>query len=68
MTRVGHAQTDLRIIGLTANAMETGHAQCLEAGMNDHVGKPFNIAELVAAILRLTGKPDTQGSEESVAG
>ncbi|MDE2586361.1 MAG: response regulator, partial [Betaproteobacteria bacterium] len=42
----------LPIIAMTANALPADRAACLAAGMNDHVGKPINISELVATILR----------------
>ena len=43
---------DLPIIAMTANAMASDRAACLAAGMNDHVGKPFELDHLVATILR----------------
>ena len=46
---------DLPIIAMTANAMESDRQDALAAGMNDHVGKPFKLANLVATILRHTG-------------
>jgi CheY-like chemotaxis protein len=30
----------------------------LAAGMNDHIGKPFELDQLVAMILRYAGKTD----------
>ena len=45
----------LPIIGLTANAMDSDRDACLNAGMNEHVGKPFDIAQLISVLLRLTG-------------
>jgi len=48
---------DLPIIGLTANAMASDRAACLQAGMNEHVGKPFSLPQLVSLLLRLTGRP-----------
>ncbi|MBL0421319.1 response regulator [Ramlibacter sp. AW1] len=42
----------LPIIAMTANAMESDRLECLAAGMNDHVGKPFDIHELVDTLLR----------------
>ncbi|MDT8989637.1 CHASE domain-containing protein [Curvibacter sp. APW13] len=47
---------DLPIVGLSANAMASDRAECLAAGMNDHIGKPFDLHRLVALILRLTGR------------
>ncbi|MFO1265009.1 MAG: PAS domain S-box protein [Rhodoferax sp.] len=43
----------LPIIAMTANAMASDRAACLEAGMDDHVGKPFELDHLVATLLRL---------------
>ncbi|HJW03516.1 MAG TPA: CHASE domain-containing protein [Azospira sp.] len=42
----------LPIIAMTANALPSDRAACLAAGMNDHVGKPIDISELVSTILR----------------
>lgn len=44
----------LPIIAMTANAMDSDRDACLAAGMNAHIGKPFNLPELVALIQRLT--------------
>jgi CheY-like chemotaxis protein len=47
--------TQLPIIGLTANAMASDRAACIQAGMNDHIGKPFDMAQLVSLLIRTTG-------------
>ncbi len=49
--------TTLPIIAMTANALESDRQDCLAAGMNEHVGKPFDVVHLVAVIRRLTGGP-----------
>ena len=48
--------TALPIVAMTANAMDTDREACLQAGMNDHVGKPFNMAHLVKVIQQVTGR------------
>ena len=45
----------LPIIAMTANAMTSDRDACIAAGMSDHVGKPFDIAELVSLLIRTTG-------------
>jgi PAS domain S-box-containing protein len=44
--------TQVPIIAMTANAFAEDRAACLEAGMNDHVGKPVNPAALYAILMR----------------
>jgi CheY-like chemotaxis protein len=53
----------LPIIAMTANAMASDRLACLEAGMNEHVGKPFDMRHLVATLLRITGR--VQESQDS---
>ena len=48
--------TTLPIIAMTANAMASDRVACLEAGMDDHVGKPFDLDHLVATLMRLSGR------------
>lgn len=50
----------LPIIALTAHAIETQKQACIEAGMNDHVSKPINQRELIAAIERWKEAPEKQ--------
>jgi PAS domain S-box-containing protein len=47
--------TDLPIVAMTANAMASDRAACLSAGMNDHVGKPFDLNHLVFVLLKVSG-------------
>ena len=44
----------LPIIAMTANALASDRDECLRAGMNDHVGKPFDLDRLTAMILNWT--------------
>ncbi|HEY8027670.1 MAG TPA: PAS domain S-box protein [Burkholderiaceae bacterium] len=52
----------LPIIAMTANAMASDREAALAAGMNDHVGKPFELSHLVATILRHTGRAEIAGA------
>ena len=49
------------IIAATAGAMAGEIQRCLDAGMNDYVGKPINPEQLIQAILRTLG-PGAAGS------
>ncbi|MFZ4625697.1 MAG: response regulator, partial [Rhodoferax sp.] len=54
--RHGLGLTELPVIAMTANAMASDRAACLEAGMNDHVGKPFDLQHLIAMLQSYTGR------------
>ena len=56
---------DLPIIAMTANAMSSDRDACLAAGMNDHVGKPFDIDRLVAMLLRYAGRGHVGSAQTS---
>jgi len=45
-------QAKLPIIAMTANAMSGDREKCLAAGMNDHITKPVNPAEMFATLAR----------------
>ncbi|NVD71014.1 response regulator [Duganella sp. BJB1802] len=40
------------IVAMTANAMPADRVAALDAGMVDHIGKPFDLVQLIAVILR----------------
>ena len=50
--------TSLPIIAMTANVSEADRQACFKAGMNDHIGKPLDIDQMVASILKYTHKSD----------
>ncbi len=57
----------LPIIALSANAMASDREACIAAGMNDHVGKPFELNDLVHALRRHTGWRDAGTASPAVA-
>ncbi len=55
--RAGETRGHLPIIGLSAHASDEDKRLCLDAGMDLHMAKPFQIAELQMAIEKLTASP-----------
>jgi CheY-like chemotaxis protein len=37
---------------MTANVFRDDIEKCLEAGMNDHVGKPLDVADVLSALRK----------------
>ncbi len=52
----------LPIIAMTANAMASDREACLRVGMNDHVGKPFDLPRLVEVLLQHTRRNRASGT------
>ena len=48
----GRSDSSIPIIAMTANAYEEDKKECIEAGMNEHIAKPLEESELMAAISR----------------
>ncbi len=46
--------TQLPIIAMTANVLPADYQRCRDAGMNDHVGKPFKVKDLVALMKQFS--------------
>jgi HPt (histidine-containing phosphotransfer) domain-containing protein len=46
---------------MTANVSEDDRQACLNAGMNDHLGKPLDIDLMIACILQYVGKKTEVG-------
>jgi CheY-like chemotaxis protein len=44
------------IVAMTANVLPEQIARCLDAGMDDHLGKPMHPGDLLGAIARWTAE------------
>lgn len=51
------------IVALTADAMQSDRARCLEAGCTEHAPKPLHIPELLDLIARLIDARDGRDSQ-----
>jgi CheY-like chemotaxis protein len=50
---------DVPVIAMSANAYDEDVKSCLEAGMNEHIAKPFNPEDLVNILhVEIHKKPD----------
>jgi CheY-like chemotaxis protein len=43
---------------MTANVFREDIDKCMEAGMNEHIGKPINMDELFGILRKYLGKND----------
>lgn len=55
---------DLPVIAMTAHALDEERERCMEAGMNAHISKPFEAAELISTLNKWTRN---SGSESTSA-
>ncbi|HMP11708.1 PAS domain S-box protein [Hydrogenophaga sp.] len=62
--RRGLGLVDLPVVAMTANATVSDRDACFKSGMNAHIGKPFDIGEVVSVVRQLMR---TAGHEPSRA-
>lgn len=67
LLRQDPALAQLPIIAMTANAMSSDRDDCLAAGMNAHVGKPFELPALVALLREWVLRPGGAEQEQEQA-
>ncbi|MDQ7743321.1 PAS domain S-box protein [Hydrogenophaga pseudoflava] len=60
--------TQLPVIAMTANVLSSDRDNCLKAGMNAHIGKPFDIAEVVRLLRHFTQHADAPEGAAAVPG
>ena len=53
---LGPAHEGLRIVAMTANAMQGDREMCMEAGMDDYLTKPIRVERLVEALHAVTAR------------
>ncbi|MDR3322158.1 MAG: hypothetical protein LBS93_06885, partial [Synergistaceae bacterium] len=51
-----HRAADIPIVAMTANVFREDIEKCLASGMNDHVGKPLNIDDMLAMLRKYLPK------------
>ncbi len=54
------------IMAMTASVMQGERENCMKAGMNDYISKPFNPAELNQKMFDLIPKKDSGGGEKKI--
>jgi len=67
LIRAERAWSEIPIVAMTAHALARDRERCLQAGMNDHVTKPFDPKELFRVLLKWLGQPQRVGESEKVS-
>jgi len=50
---LGSGASRVRVVAMTANAMQGDREECLNAGMDDYISKPVKLSELQAALEKV---------------
>jgi signal transduction histidine kinase/CheY-like chemotaxis protein len=59
---------DIPIIAMTAHVFKSDIEECLAAGMNDHIGKPFDIDDVLKKLNKYLYTPESGKNKEKVKG
>ena len=60
-----HLHPDIKIVGLSANALSEEVNNCLNAGMNDYLVKPYTESELLNIILKWSQRELSNSTNEA---
>lgn len=52
----------LPIIAMTANVLSSDKEKCLAAGMNEHIGKPIDLKDMLNKIINITNQSSAQST------
>jgi signal transduction histidine kinase/DNA-binding response OmpR family regulator len=66
-SREAHEGGHQHIIAMTANAMQGDREACLAGGMDEYVSKPIQIASLIEALARVTGRSQPPPADPTCA-
>ncbi|MBQ9493509.1 MAG: response regulator [Oscillibacter sp.] len=58
------AKASIPIVAMSANAFEEDKQEAFQAGMNDHLAKPIDLAKLVDVLRRFYHEPSADSGEE----
>lgn len=51
--KLREAGVDIPIVAVTAHAMKDDQQQCIDAGMNDYLAKPYRVEEIIEVLKRV---------------
>ncbi len=61
--RTLYPERPVKIIAMTANAMDGDREKCIDSGMDDYLSKPFKLTDVQELLIRYSGKNRTGPNE-----